>query len=118
MSYTTSSNFKNKTTQEHFEDIYCRINKLENYMLGIKPDNKPANINITANLDIDNTNANKSIDEVKENIEELNEMIEEIELPDIRPIINFYGCSFNFGEGSAEATYHMGDDNWERKVEN
>lgn len=117
MNYTTTTNFKNKTTQEHFEDIYCRINKLENYMLGIKPNNKPADINIIANLDIDNTNANKSIDEVKENIEELNEMIEEIELPDIRPIINFYGCSFNFGEGSAEATYHMGDDNWERKVE-
>lgn len=117
MNYTTTTNFKNKTTLEHFEDIYCRINKLENYMLGIKKDNKPADINIVANLDIDNTNANKSIDEVKENIEELNEMIAEIELPDIRPIINFYGCSFNFGEGSAEATYHMGDDNWERKVE-
>ena len=117
MSYTDTINFKNKTAQEHFEDIYCRINRLENNMLGIKPDNKPADINIVANLDIDNTNANKSIDEVKENIEELNEMIEEIELPDIRPIINFYGCSFNFGEGSAEATYHMGDDNWERKVE-
>ena len=80
--------------------------------------NKISAINIVANLDIDNTSANKRIDEVKENIEELNEMIEEIELPDIRPIINFYGCSFNFGEGSAEATYHMGDDNWERKVEN
>ena len=79
--------------------------------------NKISDINIVANLDIDNTSANKRIDEVKENIEELNEMIEEIELPDIRPIINFYGCSFNFGEGSAEATYHMGDDNWERKVE-
>lgn len=78
---------------------------------------KISDINIVANLDIDNTSANKRIDEVKENIEELNEMIEEIELPDIRPIINFYGCSFNFGEGSAEATYHMGDDNWERKVE-
>jgi len=117
MNYTTTTNFKNKTPQEHLEDIYCRINKLENYMLGIKKDNKPADINIVANLDIDNTNANKSIDEVKENIEELNEMIAEIELPDIRPIINFYGCSFNFGEGSAEATYHMGDDNWERKVE-
>ena len=73
--------------------------------------NKISDINIVANLDIDNTSANKRIDEVKENIEELNEMIEEIELPDIRPIINFYGCSFNFGEGSAEATYHMGDDN-------
>lgn len=117
MNYTTTTNFKNKTTQEHFEDIYCRINKLENNMLGIKKDNKPADINIVANLDIDNTNANKSIDEVKENIEELNDLLAELELPDIRPIINFYGCSFNFGEGSAEATYHMGDDNWERKVE-
>lgn len=92
-------------------DIYNRINKIENKMLGVKKDDKPADINIVANLDIDNTAANKHIDEVKENIEELNEMIEEIELPDIRPIINFYGCSFNFGEGSAEATYHMGDDN-------
>lgn len=117
MSYTTSSNFKSKSFLELLEDIYCRINRLENYMLGIKPDNKPADINIVANLDIDNTAANKHIDEVKENIEELTEMIEEIELPDIRPIINFYGCSFNFGEGSAEATYHMGDDNCERKVE-
>lgn len=117
MNYTSSSNFKNKSFPELLEDIYCRINRLENNMLGIKSDNKPADINIVANLDIDNTNANKSIDEVKENIEELNEMIEEIELPDIRPIISFYGCSFNFGEGSAEATYHMGDDNWERKVE-
>lgn len=118
MSYTTTSDFKSKSFSELLEDIYCRIDKLENNMLGIKKDNKPADINIIANLDIDNTNANKHIDEVKENIEELNEMIEEIELPDIRPIISFYGCSFNFGEGSAEATYHMGDDNWERKVEN
>lgn len=117
MNYTDTINFKDKTDKERFEDIYRRINKLENYMLGIKKDSKPADINIVANLDIDNTNANKSIDEVKENIEELNEMIAEIELPDIRPIVTFYGCSFNFGEGSAEATYHMGDDNWERKVE-
>ena len=102
---------------DQLNDINNRVNKIENKILGVKKDNKPADINIVANLDIDNTNANKSIDEVKENIEELNEMIEEIELPDIRPIISFYGCSFNFGEGSAEATYHMGDDNWERKVE-
>ena len=101
-----------------FNDVYDRINKIENKMLGVKKDNKPADINIVANLDIDNTAANKHIDEVKENIEELNEMIAEIELPDICPIINFYGCSFNFGEGSSEATYHMGDDNWNRKVEN
>lgn len=110
--------YNGKPMGEALDDIYCRINKLENYMLGIKKDDKPADINIVANLDIDNTNANKHIDEVKENIEELNEMIAEIELPDIHPIITFYGCSFNFGEGSAEATYHMGDDNWERKVEN
>ena len=78
---------------------------------------KQSDINIIANLDLDNTNANKHIKEVKENLEELAELVEEIELSDIRPIINFYGCSFNFGEGCAEATYHMGDDNWERKVE-
>ena len=78
---------------------------------------KKPDINIVANLDLDNTNANEHIKEVKENLEELAELVEEIELPDVRPIINFYGCSFNFGEGSAEATYHMGDDNWERKVE-
>ena len=114
MNYTTTNNFKNKTTQEHFEDIYCRINKLENYMLGIKP----ADINIVANLDLENDKAIKNIHEVKEEVEELNDLLAELELPDIRPIISFYGCSFNFGEGSAEATYHMGDDNWERKVEN
>ena len=78
---------------------------------------KQPDINIVANLDLDNTNANEHIKEVKENLEELAELVEEIELPDIHPIINFYGCSFNFGEGCAEATYHMGDDNWERKVE-
>ena len=36
MSYTTTTNFKNKSFPELLEDIYCRINKLENYMLGIK----------------------------------------------------------------------------------
>lgn len=103
--------YKGEPVGEILDNIYCRLNELENFMLSVKKNNKPADINIVANLDIDNTAANKHIDEVKENIEELTEMIEEIELPDIRPIINFYGCSFNFGEGSAEATYHMGDDN-------
>jgi len=36
MGYTTTSNFKNKSLPELLEDIYERINKLENYMLGIK----------------------------------------------------------------------------------
>lgn len=111
MNYTDTINFKNKTTQELFEDIYCRINKLENNALGIKKDNKPADINIVANLDLDNDKAIENIHEVKEEVEELNDLLMELELPDIHPIINFYGCSFNFGEGSAEATYHMGDDN-------
>ena len=111
MNYTTTTNFKNKTTLEHFEDIYCRINKLENYMLGIKKDNKPADINITANLDLKTDKAMNNLHEVTEELEELRDLLDELELPDIRPIINFYGCSFNFGEGSAEATYHMDDDN-------
>ena len=117
MSYTTSSNFKNKSFPELLEDIYCRINRLENNMLGIKKDNKPADINIVANLDLNNDKAIENIHEVKEEVEELSNLLDELELPDIRPIISFYGCSFNFGEGSAEATYHMGDDNWERKAE-
>lgn len=111
MNYTTTTNFKNKTTLEHFEDIYCRINKLENYMLGVKKDNKLADINIIANLDLNKDKAIENIHEVKEEVEELSDLLDELELPDIRPIINFYGCSFNFGEGSAEATYYMGDDN-------
>ena len=109
MYYTETTNFKSKTTKEHFEDIYCRINKLENKMLGIKNNNKPEDINIVANLDLNKDKAMENIREVKEEIEDLRDLLDELELPDIRPIISFYGCSFNFGEGSAEATYHMGD---------
>ena len=72
---------------------------------------KQPDINIIANLDLDNTNANKHIKEVKENLEELAELVEEIELPNIRPIINFYGCSFNFAnDGCAESRYYNGSD--------
>ena len=103
--------YNGKPMGEVLEDIYDRINKIENKMLGVKKDNKPADINIVANLDLNKDKAIKNIHEVKEEVEELNDLLMELELPDIRPIINFYGCSFNFGEGSAEATYHMGDDN-------
>lgn len=79
--------------------------------------NQP-DINIVANLDLDNTNANEHIKEVRENLKELAELIEEIELPDIRPIINFYGCSFNFAnDGYAEARYYMGDEVYNRGKE-
>ena len=56
-------------------------------------------------FNIDNSN-------VKENItEEIEESTEELELPNVRPIINFYGCSFNFGyDGCAESRYYNGDD--------
>jgi len=79
---------------------------------------KQPDINIVANLDLDNTNANEHIKEVKENLEELAELVEEIELPDVRPIINFYGCSFNFGnDGCAEARYYMGDEVYNQRKE-
>ena len=75
-------------------------------------------INIIANLDLDSSNANEHIKEVKENLEELAELVKEIELPDIRPIINFYGCSFNFAnDGCAEARYYMGDEVYNRGKE-
>lgn len=69
------------------------------------------NSELIMNFSIDNSNAKESIKEVKEEIEELIEVTEELELPNIRPIINFYGCSFNFGyDGCAESRYYNGDD--------
>lgn len=92
---------------EYYEQLQQNNNKTK------QPD-----INIVANLDLDNTNANKHIKEVKENLEELAELVEEIELPDIRPIINFYGCSFNFAnDGCAEARYYNGSDIYNRGKE-
>lgn len=79
---------------------------------------KQPDINIVANLDLDNTNANEHIKEVKENLEELAELVEEIELPDVRPIINFYGCSFNFAnDGCAESRYYNGSDIYNQRKE-
>lgn len=80
---------------------------------------KQPDINIVANLDLDSTHANEHIKEVRENLEELAELVEEIELPDMRPIINFYGCSFNFAyDGYAEARYYNGSDIYnQRKAE-
>ena len=80
---------------------------------------KQTDINIIANLDLDNTNAKEHIKEVRENLEELAELVEEIELPDIRPIINFYGCSFNFAnDGCAESRYYNGPDIYNQRKEN
>ena len=79
---------------------------------------KQPDINIVANLDLNNTNANEHIKEVKENLEELAELVEEIELPDVRPIINFYGCSFNFAnDGCAESRYYNGSDIYNQRKE-
>ena len=101
--------YNGKPIGEVLDDIYDCINKIENKTFEVKKNNKLADINIVANLDLKNDKAIENIHEVKEEVEELNDLLAELELPDIRPIINFYGCSFNFGEGSAEATYHMGD---------
>lgn len=92
---------------EYYEQLQQDINE-----------KKQPNINIVANLDLDNTNANEHIKEVKENLEELAELVEEIELPDIRPIINFYGCSFNFSnDGCAESRYYNGSDIYNQRKE-
>ena len=52
MNYTMTSNFKNKSLPELLEDIYERINKLENYMLGIKQE-KEDKENENGKIDID-----------------------------------------------------------------
>lgn len=65
----------------------------------------------TIDLNINNQKFNQGLEEVKEQLEEIVELSEEIDLPYMQPIINFYGCSFNFAnEGCAEARYYNGDD--------
>lgn len=101
---------------DQLNDINNRVNKIENKMLGVKKDNKSADINIVANLDLENDKAIENIHEVKEEVEELNDLLMELELPDIRPIINFYGCSFNFAnDGCAESRYYNGSDIYNQK---
>lgn len=71
MSYTTSSNFANKSLPELLEDIYCRINKLENYMLGIKQekeDKENKNGKIVIDVDFNFEPARKQLQEFAESI--------------------------------------------------
>ena len=64
----------------------------------------------TITIDVD-LNYEKSCEAFKEELEKLVELSEEIEFPITQPIINFYGCSFNFAnDGCAEARYYNGDD--------
>ena len=70
MGYTTTSNFKNKSLPELLEDIYERINKLENYMLGIKQekeeDEKSEVGTIVINVDLNFEPARKHLQEIAE----------------------------------------------------
>lgn len=99
----------NKTMQETLYDIYIRLGQIENY-LGDNNSTKD-NVEVNVDLNVNTSAAMNNITEVKEELEELSEIAAEIELPDIHPIINFYGCSFNFAnEGCAESRYYGGDD--------
>lgn len=68
MSYITSSNFANKSLPELLEDIYCRINKLENYMLGIKQEKENENAKIVIDVDFNFEPARKRLQEIAESI--------------------------------------------------
>jgi len=68
MSYTTSSNFANKSLPELLEDIYCRINKLENYILGIKQEKENKNGKIVIDVDFNFEPARKQLQEFAESI--------------------------------------------------
>lgn len=71
MSYITSSNFANKSLLELLEDIYGRINKLENYMLGIKQekeDEKNEGGKIVIDVDLNLEPARKRLQEFAESI--------------------------------------------------
>ena len=68
MSYTTSSNFANKSLLELLEDIYERINRLENYMLGIKQEKENENAKIVIDVDFNFEPARKRLQEIAESI--------------------------------------------------
>ena len=68
MSYTTTSNFQNKSLPELLEDIYERINKLENYMLGIKQEKENENGKIVIDVDFNFEPARKRLQEFAESI--------------------------------------------------
>jgi len=71
MSYITSSNFANKSLPELLENIYCRINKLENYILGIKQekeDKENKNSKIVIDVDFNLEPARKRLQEFAESI--------------------------------------------------
>lgn len=71
MNYTTTTNFKNKSLPELLEDIYYRINKLENYMLGIKQekeDTENEHGKIVIDVDFNFEPARKRLQEFAESI--------------------------------------------------
>ena len=68
MNYTTTSNFKSKSLPELLEDIYERINKLENYMLGIKQEKENENGKIVIDVDLNLEPARKRLQEFAESI--------------------------------------------------
>jgi len=74
MNYTTSSDFANKSLPELLEDIYERINKLENYILGIKQEKEnkenkeKENGKIVIDVDFNFEPARKRLQEFAESI--------------------------------------------------
>jgi len=71
MNSTTSSNFTNVSLPELLEDIYYRINKLENYILGIKQekeDKEDKNSKIVIDVDLNLEPARKRLQEFAESI--------------------------------------------------
>lgn len=72
--------------------------------------NKP-DMTIDVDLNFNTPNTKSSLNEVKQTVEELIELTNEIEIPTIQPIINFYGCSFNLAkDSSADSKYINGSD--------
>lgn len=71
----------------------------------METENKEIVINITA----DTAMFDEAVENVKNRLIELTEFCDEIGVHEVQPIFNFYGCSFNFGEGRAESGYYCGN---------
>ena len=71
------------------------------------------NIVYDVDLKINKESLRADLEEATEWFEEVKTIADEIDIPLLRPIINFYGCSFNLGDSSsAESRYIVGNEEY------
>ena len=102
-----------------FDNIFERLDRIEKCIQGEEKNqieeeeiNREINFDVKLNADLND------LKDAEDQLEKIKELCKEINFPHIQPVINLYGCSFNFGEGCAEARYYNGDEVYNPRKEN